>query len=372
MYIRGPAATGMRAASENYPSNWQGKVTRTARIRQSALGICLAHTVGRSAAVAIGPSGDLRHLPSRRSQSQPRTPWHTHSNCRWSTGEPEGSPEAQFEKNGYRYTIERKGDVSVYTVRDGARRACHCRSNMPSACISRLTFCIPGPLLRRHGQLLSRNLSGLAHHAGTTSSCGRAIWWKRMGRANSAEEITVCFGCHSTRQRNAGKLTLDSAQARSHLRALSYRRRGAHASHHRTGKTAPLPPKLGDMGAEDMSTFCGQCHRTWDFVVRKREWGEVNVRFAPYRLANSECFLGADKRIRCTACHDPHGTLERDEAGYDRACLACHATPPRKSCPVAKNKCVSCHMPKVSLSDGHDVFTDHQIRIARPGDPYPN
>jgi hypothetical protein len=126
------------------------------------------------------------------------------------------------------------------------------------------------------------------------------------------------------------------------------------------------------MGAEDMNTFCGQCHRTWDFVVRKREWGEVNVRFAPYRLANSACFMGDDKRIRCTACHDPHASIERDEASYDRACLACHALKPQKQCTVAKSNCVSCHMPKVGLSDGHAVFTDHQIRVAHRGDPYPN
>jgi hypothetical protein len=29
-------------------------------------------------------------------------------------------------------------------------------------------------------------------------------------------------------------------------------------------------------------------------------------------------------------------------------------------------------MPKVSLPGGHAVFTDHFIRIVRPGEPYPD
>lgn len=278
-------------------------------------------------------------------------------------------PKLTLEKNGYSYTIERKGGSSVYTVRDGAGEL-----SLPIQYA--LGVHSQSYVLQYQGRFYEgmvsyyERLNGLAITLGDEQLRPRNLV-EAMGRQTSQEEITVCFSCHSTGSVKHGKLTLDSLKpgvtcdhchtgAAAHMEAISQ------------GKTAPLPPKLGDMGAEDMSTFCGQCHRTWDFVVRKREWGEVNVRFQPYRLANSECFLGADKRIRCTACHDPHGTLERDEAGFDRACLACHATPPRKSCPVAKNKCVSCHMPKVSLSDGHDVFTDHQIRIARPGDPYPN
>jgi formate-dependent nitrite reductase cytochrome c552 subunit len=39
---------------------------------------------------------------------------------------------------------------------------------------------------------------------------------------------------------------------------------------------------------------------------------------------------------------------------------------------VAKANCVECHMPKVDLPGAHHKFTDHQIRIARAGEPYPN
>jgi len=46
--------------------------------------------------------------------------------------------------------------------------------------------------------------------------------------------------------------------------------------------------------------------------------------------------------------------------------------PRAKVCPVAQEKCVSCHMPKLQLPGGPLPFRDHQIRIVRPGDPYPN
>ena len=43
-----------------------------------------------------------------------------------------------------------------------------------------------------------------------------------------------------------------------------------------------------------------------------------------------------------------------------------------KICPTAKSNCVSCHMPKVKLPNGHLTFTDHQIRVVKPGEPFPN
>jgi hypothetical protein len=278
-------------------------------------------------------------------------------------------PKLTFEKNGYAYTIERQGDLSIYTVRDGAGEL-----SLPiqyAFGVHMQTFVFQYRS-RFYESMVSyyTKLRGLAITLGDEQLRPRNLV-EAMGREMSREEVVVCFGCHSTGGVNQGRLTLDTLKpgvACEHCHTGA----AAHMEAIAQGKAAPFPAKLGHMGAEDMSNFCGQCHRTWEFVVRKREWGEVNVRFAPYRLANSQCFLGDDKRIRCTACHDPHGSLAGDEAGYDRACLACHASKPRKPCPVSKNNCAGCHMPKVTLSDGHVAFTDHQIRIARPGDPYPN
>ena len=101
--------------------------------------------------------------------------------------------------------------------------------------------------------------------------------------------------------------------------------------------------------------------------------GPLNVRFQPYRLTNSRCYDVADTRLRCSACHDPHGPLEVSAAKYDAKCAACHSAVSHiKTCPVGKQNCVTCHMPKVELPGAHARFTDHQIRIVRAGQPYPN
>jgi hypothetical protein len=140
-----------------------------------------------------------------------------------------------------------------------------------------------------------------------------------------------------------------------------------------------MPKGFKHQPAEDISNFCGQCHRTWEIAVRNHWRGPAFVRFQPYRLANSKCFNGGDRRISCLACHSPHQPLERNDYFYDAKCLACHrAAKPAagqaaiKNCPIAKTRCVSCHMPKVELPGGHVLFTDHQIRIVRPGAPYPD
>ena len=85
-------------------------------------------------------------------------------------------------------------------------------------------------------------------------------------------------------------------------------------------------PHLGALSAEEMSDLCGRCHRTWSQIALNGPRGVNNVRFQPYRLANSKCFNAEDRRIRCTACHDPHGALETNLASYDAKCAACHST----------------------------------------------
>ncbi len=201
-----------------------------------------------------------------------------------------------------------------------------------------------------------------------------------MGRELSSSDTRTCFNCHATNAVHKGALTLNTLKAGV---ACEHCHQGAleHMSDAKLGSFESAPPSLKTYSSEDMSNFCGQCHRTWETVVRNRLRGEANVRFQPYRLANSKCFNGADPRISCVACHDPHQDVVRGAAAYDAKCLACHATSVHraatgsteaKACPVAKSNCASCHMPKVNLPSGHLRFTDHQIRIVKPGDPYPN
>jgi LSD1 subclass zinc finger protein len=130
--------------------------------------------------------------------------------------------------------------------------------------------------------------------------------------------------------------------------------------------------KLSAFTAEEMSDFCGACHRTWSQIATGGPRGILNVRFQPYRLALSKCYDAEDRRIRCTACHDPHRPLETNAGAYDVRCQACHASTAKRVCKTGTRDCVSCHMPALELPGAHKKFTDHRIRIARAGEPYPD
>ena len=205
-----------------------------------------------------------------------------------------------------------------------------------------------------------------------------------MGRKLPIWETQECFKCHASGAVDGAKLTLDTLRPgldceRCHVGAQQHMVDAEHDNF----KT--LPKSLKKMDAENVSNLCGSCHRTWDTVMRNHWQGPAFVRFQPYRLEHSRCFIGNDARISCLACHDPHQGVDHNDAVYDAKCLACHGagkvaaaetvaagavTP--KICPVSKDKCVSCHMPKVELPGGQAVFTDHFIRVVKAGEGYPD
>jgi len=174
------------------------------------------------------------------------------------------------------------------------------------------------------------------------------------GRLMPPAEATRCFNCHAT---GAGKITAGVQCERCHGSAEAHL------------KSSTGMRKLGSLTTEEMSDFCGQCHRTWSQVAASGPRGIQNLRFQPYRLANSKCYDAADARIRCTACHDPHRPLETSAAAYDSKCTACHS---QRACKVGTRECVTCHMPRLDLPGAHHAFTDHRIRIAKAGEPYPD
>lgn len=210
-----------------------------------------------------------------------------------------------------------------------------------------------------------------------------------IGRPETEAQTKSCFGCHTTGGVTNDELTWNTMKPGltcehchvgtvEHLSAIQQGKSAASAQ-------AAIPPSLGKLNAEQMSTFCGQCHRTWEMVVRGGTRGTPNVRFQAYRLEISRCFDGTDARISCVSCHDPHRNLVSNQANpafYDAKCLACHAATARnaanpqrelpKQCTVASSGCVTCHMPRTKVLDGPMAFTDHFIRVVHPGDPYPN
>ena len=286
------------------------------------------------------------------------------------------NPQLILRKGIYQYAIETRDGQSLYSVTDGKDRL-----SVPI----RWSFGVHSQtwVLEYGGRFYESLVSYFApiHGLDTTigdNSIHPQTLLEAFGRELSDFEVKSCFECHATNAVANNRLQLDGIVAgvqceRCHPGAESHRQSFAQ------GKTPSIPQKLGQATPEEISNFCGQCHRTWERVVRDRLRGEINVRFQPYRLSNSRCYDGGDRRMSCTTCHDPHHDVVRGAAAYDAKCQACHsagaargASSAAKVCRVATSGCTTCHMPKVELPGGHMVFSDHQIRIVRAGDPYPN
>lgn len=204
------------------------------------------------------------------------------------------------------------------------------------------------------------------------------------GRRMSPDETRLCFGCHTT-------ASAVNNQFDPHDAVLGVTCEGCHgpgATHAvlmdmgTEGKAAEEIFNPGRLDPVDSVDFCGACHRTWQDVVTGGmvRTGVFNVRFAPYRLENSRCWGKGDARLTCLACHDPHRPLVTEARAYDAACLHCHVLGGARkvtghagaACPVATSNCVSCHMPQYEPPGLHYKFTDHWIRVVRPGQSYPN
>lgn len=280
-------------------------------------------------------------------------------------------PALKLQKGAFVYTVETHGDSSTYSVTDG------------QTTISAPIHWAFGSnsqtwVLERNGRFYESLVSFYPGINGLDTTIGDqdlkpATLEEAFGRTLEPGEYNACFGCHSTHAVSDDTLHLETlhpgvtcehchADAEQHREAISH------------GKLNPLPPNLKRLTSEQISNFCGQCHRSWETVVRDRLFGQINVRFQPYRLANSRCFNGSDPRISCIACHDPHQEVVQNISSYDAKCLACHSSGAHASaklCPVAKSACASCHMPQVELPGAHRTFTDHYIRVVRAGEPYP-
>jgi hypothetical protein len=202
-----------------------------------------------------------------------------------------------------------------------------------------------------------------------------------LGRPMSLEGAQGCFACHSTAAVAAAKLQLEELMPGVTCEGCH----GPGEKHIAAVKAGSKNVQIfnpATLEADELTQeFCGACHVSFEkALLLPKQGGANNLRYQPYRIFNSRGHSG-DARISCVACHDPHDKLSESAAFYDRKCLACHLTAPDQTktaarsaaaCPVSKQQCTSCHMPKIELAGGHAKFTDHWIRIVKPGEPPPN
>lgn len=277
-----------------------------------------------------------------------------------------------FQAGKYSYRIERKGSQSIYIVTDGVQTI-----SVPIGWAFGLGQAGQTYVFEREGRLYESQVSyykaidgldltmGAINHAplDLTQAAGR-----EMGKKDGAQ----CFHCHATHAGAGLELDLAGLTPGIHCERC-HGSAAAHTAGFKAGNAVPMP-KLTDGSAEQVNVFCGSCHRTWDEIATGPKLGVASVRFQAYRITDSKCFDTDDRRISCIACHDPHQPLNHDEASYDSKCAACHSAggkPTAAVCKVAKRNCASCHMPQIEMPGSHHRFTDHQIRIVRVHETYP-
>ena len=295
-----------------------------------------------------------------------------------------------FHSGAYTFEIVREGPQSIYRVSDGKETI-----SEPIAYVFGKGHVAQTYILRHNNKLYEGRVSYYSALGGLDWTIGDVLnpipnVEQAFGRDITCDEATNCFGCHGTGAIANGKLHLDQlatgvtcegchGPGQSHVEVMASG----------TGENLLIfdPRTLSpDILSQE---FCGACHRSANTVGMMPDLGGVrNVRFQPYRIATGKHDAN-DPHFACTACHDPHMDLPLQGASNDSKCTVCHrppaanrgssvsnkdsaiGAPAAKPCPVGEDKCDSCHMPRVEIPGTHFKFTDHRIRVVRPGEPFP-
>jgi hypothetical protein len=289
-----------------------------------------------------------------------------------------------FRIGAYSYKITREGPRSLYEVSDGKDTI-----SVPIQWAFGQGKAGQTYVVQLNGKYYESRVSfyndvgGLDLTMGAPRAEPRSLT-EAVGHLLDGADARDCFSCHATAAVSGARLQTDRmtpgvscegchGPGEKHVAAMKARD---------FANRQILNP--GRFDTNGQTEFCGACHRSWTQVMLMPPQGMGNVRFQPYRIFGSKCYSFEDKRISCAACHDPHTEMRREPAFYDSKCLACHqsgagvgkaapaeATPNAPACKVGKQNCAECHMPKYELPGSHFKFTDHRIRVAKPGAPYP-
>jgi hypothetical protein len=289
-------------------------------------------------------------------------------------------PTLSFERGKYTYTIRKEGAHVTFIAKDGRDT------------ITEPVFAAVGSGSVFQAYLIQHRGEYYRAPADYFTSQGKlgpdpdanaalpATLETALGKHLSADDVRGCFGCHSPASVIDGKFDL-AARTPGIGCEVCHGPGAKHVDAMRTGK--PRQGTISNPGrlrSELQADFCDQCHESASNMKKENPHGTRSVVSPEYRLQQSRCFRAADARSTCFACHDSHAPMARETAAYDSKCLACHtlrggtaarADQTGKSCPVGQRDCAGCHMPKADISNSPIHFTDHRIRIAAAGAPFP-
>jgi hypothetical protein len=285
------------------------------------------------------------------------------------------NPVLKFKNGGYSYEVAKRGNEIVYTVTDGINKI----SELVAYCFGEgqkgqvYIFYHNGQLYESRVTFY-QTIQALDFTVAQTHDIPTSLE-DALGRQIPSAEAQNCFSCHSTAAVQSQQLKVASltpgiscevchGPGENHLKAFKAR----DLKNLQIFNPAKLP------AFELSQEFCGTCHIGFEKVLTMPKDVET-VRFQPYRLFNSAKHDTTDARLSCIACHNPHQKTVREPAFYDTKCFACHlsnsgetktSARSASACPVAKQNCVTCHMPKTDVPEMHFKFTDHWIRIVKP------
>ncbi len=288
------------------------------------------------------------------------------------------NPQLSMRVGAYSYQIKRDGKQSLYSVTDGKETI-----TLPIIYAFGQGKMGQTYMLQHEGKFYESLVSFYNEPKGLDFTIGAprlepTSLLNAVGRVLPPNEVSSCFSCHATGAVVGSQLKLDNfthgvrceschGPGGKHIEAVKAGEPGS------TGIYNP-----GLLSGDELSQqFCASCHRGAEEFALLQSMELNNVRFQPYRIFHSKCYSD-DRNISCTACHNPHEPLREDPAYYDKRCLECHTLKSKpkagegSSCPVAEKDCTSCHMPKIEIKAAHFKFTDHNIRIVRPGEKYPH
>lgn len=326
----------------------------------------------------VGPSA-CTPCHSEIAASQQKTPMFQAAHLARDSKIPQQGHDLKFSDEVYNYVVSRTADGMTLSVKSGTDSISADVGWSFGLSESSQTY-----VLKRGDTFVESRLSYYQSLLGLDITFGHkaaapATISLALGNPVENETMRRCFGCHATASTVSGKfdpehatlgVTCEACHGPGLLHVIAMQ---TNPEQHETGTTLN-PRRLAPVDSVD---FCGACHRTPVDVALEmpRHMGVSAVRLQPYRLERSLCWGGrGDPRITCIACHDPHKPLVHDSAGYDVACLKCHAKPGHAqgtnmapACPTGTKDCASCHMPKYDIPWVHATYTDHFIRVVRPG-----